>query len=107
MDHLQRRTLVDHEHFVIPQLGEGQVGCFWWDLKYSYVFLRNNCWESLSRDNWVKRLFKKVGAIAKVQGPPAELPPYAADTSTWLFSMWNEASDLKGQHKTLVVKGVG
>ena len=32
--HLQRRTLTDHEHFVIPRFGEGQVGTVWWDLMY-------------------------------------------------------------------------
>ena len=53
------------------------------------------------------QLFKNVGDIvADVQGAPAELSPYAADTFTWLVSMWGEASDLKGKHRALMVKGV-
>ena len=79
----------------------------WWDLKYLYVFLKNNGWGSLPRHKWVDKLFKNVGAIvADVQGPPAELSPYAADTFTWLVSMWGEASDLRGKHRALMVKGV-
>ena len=61
---------------------------------------------SLPCNKWVNTLFKNVGAIADVQGPPAELSPYAADTFTWLVSMWGEASDLKGKHRALMVKGV-
>ena len=78
----------------------------WWDLKYLYVFLRNNCWGSLPCNKWVNKFFKKVGAIADVQGPPAELSPYAADTFTWLVSMWGEASHPRCKHRALMVKGV-
>ena len=49
---------------------------------------------------------KKVGAIADVQGPPAELSLYGADTFTWLVSMWNQASGLKGKHRASMVKCV-
>ena len=46
-----------------------------------------------------------MGAIvADVQGPPAELPPYAADTFTWLVSMWNASSHLDGKHTALTTK---
>ena len=41
-----------------------------------------------------------------MQEPPAELSFYAADTFTWLVSMWGESSDLKGKHRDLMVKGV-
>ena len=106
-DHrLQRRTLADPEHLLIRQFWEGQYDRLWWDLKYLYVFLRNNCWGRLPCNTWVDNFVKKVGAIADVQGPPAELSPYAADTFTWIVSMWGDASDLNGKHRSLMVNGV-
>ena len=71
-----RRTINDSDTWVCSQFWEAADGSIWWDLKYLFIYLKNNQWvESYLRKcaKWLN-MFEKTIAVRARPSPGKATP---------------------------------